>query len=468
MGNPAKHIIHKINLDIDVPSERHVKNIQENIRDFLENHLFPIVEDICSSSSSLEQYTAMNTLDIDIDIEALSFSQTPEELITLFSEQFQQGLSKKIQATFPENPSSQYTTTVNYADEKEQVRISDINEKYINVFFYYLNTGFLPWYASVKDTWFDEKILLQSIKKKKDQCRQLFFEFAFQKSIWPERLIKQFSPGFIILFLDLLFPKIFPEEIKPIHKDKLTQMQKPMSNVLEKVLLELQQFILSEKSFGVAITISEKQALLLSKANEIFTQEYFSSPQSTEAQMKISEQEKKVSEKEGKVLQEGIFVQHAGLILLHPFLQYFFNDFNLVDKNNFKGEEERDIAIHLLYYLATKKEHPTDYQLIMEKFMIGTPMYQPVSRHIRLTNKMKKESETLLKACISHWKALKNTSTDGLREGFIQREGKLILDTDNRLIIEKKSMDILLDQLPWNYSIIQLPWLKDLFYVEWN
>jgi hypothetical protein len=82
---------------------------------------------------------------------------------------------------------------------------------------------------------------------------------------------------------------------------------------------------------------------------------------------------------------------------------------------------------------------------------------------------MKDESETLLKAAIKHWSALKNTSPDGLREGFLQREGKLILnDFQDRLIVESKAQDVLLSYLPWGYSIFKLAWMKGALYIEWG
>jgi hypothetical protein len=64
---------------------------------------------------------------------------------------------------------------------------------------------------------------------------------------------------------------------------------------------------------------------------------------------------------------------------------------------------------------------------------------------------------------------LKGTSIDGLRETFLQRNGKLFTKNDNlALQIEQSSIDMLLDHLPWNLGIIKLPWMKDLLKVEWR
>ena len=60
-------------------------------------------------------------------------------------------------------------------------------------------------------------------------------------------------------------------------------------------------------------------------------------------------------------------------------------------------------------------------------------------------------------------------AVEALREGFLQRVGKLVNRNDRLvLFMETSAIDVLLDYLPWNLSIIKLPWLKDLLYVEWR
>ncbi|MFW6310568.1 MAG: contractile injection system tape measure protein, partial [Prolixibacteraceae bacterium] len=85
-----------------------------------------------------------------------------------------------------------------------------------------------------------------------------------------------------------------------------------------------------------------------------------------------------------------------------------------------------------------------------------------------LNEQIKNEAESLLEAAIKNWPALKNTSPDGLRQNFLQRDGKLIKKEENyRLLIERKTQDILLDKLNWNISVVKLPWMKNLLHVEW-
>jgi hypothetical protein len=63
---------------------------------------------------------------------------------------------------------------------------------------------------------------------------------------------------------------------------------------------------------------------------------------------------------------------------------------------------------------------------------------------------------------------LKNTSVNGLRETFLKRDGILSRQENNwRLQVEQKTLDVLLDSIPWGFSTISLPWNGYLIFVEW-
>jgi len=105
---------------------------------------------------------------------------------------------------------------------------------------------------------------------------------------------------------------------------------------------------------------------------------------------------------------------------------------------------------------------------LMEKYLCGFDPVEPIERFMPLTEAMKAESEQLLLAAIGHWDVLKNTSTDGLREAFLQRNGKLVPGDYERLIVEGSGIDILLEHLPWSFSLIKLPWMRKILYVDWS
>ncbi len=181
--------------------------------------------------------------------------------------------------------------------------------------------------------------------------------------------------------------------------------------------------------------------------------------------------EKKFAPKTENISKE--FKQHivanAGILLLHPFIPQFFVKCNLLDSNQkFKSLDSQIKAVFILHFLATGTVKLEEHQSIIYKLFSELDFSFPIPNTFSLTKIEKEECEILLKSAISHWSALKNTSPEGLRETFLQREGKLEkLEKRWNLIIEQKTLDILLSKIPWAISIIKFPWMKKTIWVEW-
>ncbi len=159
-------------------------------------------------------------------------------------------------------------------------------------------------------------------------------------------------------------------------------------------------------------------------------------------------------------------VKNAGLVLLHPFLSRFFKSCGLLGKDNQILEPE--VAVHVLHYVATKKEQQLESNLIFEKFLCNVPITHSINRNINITDELKEKSEELLKAVVQNWEILKKSSPDLVRNEFLQRAGKLSLTKENPLItIERKTQDILLDKLPWGIGICKLPWMRNFMEIDW-
>jgi hypothetical protein len=165
--------------------------------------------------------------------------------------------------------------------------------------------------------------------------------------------------------------------------------------------------------------------------------------------------------------QEGhILVDNSGLVLLHPFLKHFFNGIGLLDEK--KNITDKVLAAHVLHYVATGNEHDFEQTMLLEKYLVGLDPFESIPREITISEAIKLEVENLLKAVRENWKPMKSSSVAAIRETFIQRQGKLINESPNpRLVVERKTVDILLNQLNWTISIIRLPWLDKIIFVEW-
>lgn len=163
-----------------------------------------------------------------------------------------------------------------------------------------------------------------------------------------------------------------------------------------------------------------------------------------------------------------VYVESAGIILLSPFLLPLFEGTGLVIDKSFVDTQARHQAVYLMEYLVWEENQHVEYDLALEKCLCGFPTEEPLISYSP-TDEQKGECNTLLKAVIDHWKALKSTSPDGLREAFLQREGRLEPNrSPPRLRVNPLPQDMLLQRLPWSYSIIKLPWMDQRLHVEWG
>ncbi len=164
---------------------------------------------------------------------------------------------------------------------------------------------------------------------------------------------------------------------------------------------------------------------------------------------------------------EGIYLGNAGLIILHPFLPQLFTALNISDDTELLQPQR---ALCLLHFLTTGQTTAPEYELILPKILCNVPLEIPVESDVALTDNEREEAVALLDAVIRHWEVLRNTSRDGLRGTFLLRHGKVSLrdDGDWLLQVEAQSFDILLDHLPWSISMVKLPWMERMLWVEWQ
>jgi hypothetical protein len=165
-------------------------------------------------------------------------------------------------------------------------------------------------------------------------------------------------------------------------------------------------------------------------------------------------------------LAEGLFVDCAGVVLLHAFVPQLFEALGIA-----KGEDlvSPDQAMGLLHFLATGELQAPEHALVLAKILCGLELEIPAAAPHALTSKMVQEAEAMLQAAISHWDALGETSIAALRATFLMRPGKLMLRGEEFVLqVETQSFDILFDRLPWGISAVKLPWMKSILWVEWR
>ncbi|QEH43686.1 contractile injection system tape measure protein [Chitinophaga sp. XS-30] len=166
--------------------------------------------------------------------------------------------------------------------------------------------------------------------------------------------------------------------------------------------------------------------------------------------------------------EHAIFVQAAGLVLLHPFLAELFRETGLREGEEWCTPQSPFRALQLLSWLAFGETGLHEYRLVFLKILTGIDVETPVPAEAPLTDEEMTACRELLEAVIRHWNALRSTSPGGLQEGFLQREGKLLPAGDSYLLhVEPQAQDVLLSRLPWGYAVVKLPWMKQMLHVTW-
>ena len=164
----------------------------------------------------------------------------------------------------------------------------------------------------------------------------------------------------------------------------------------------------------------------------------------------------------------GFGIGNAGQVLAAAYLPRLFEVLGLVVEGRFVTEEAALRASHLLQFLVDGRADAAEHELPLNKLLCGLDLRQPVPAGIDITDQERQTIENMLRAIIAHWGALGSTSVAGLREAFLQRPGLLRQQGDAwQLKVEKKTLDILLEKLPWGFSVIRHPWMPQALMVDW-
>lgn len=151
---------------------------------------------------------------------------------------------------------------------------------------------------------------------------------------------------------------------------------------------------------------------------------------------------------------------NSGIILLHPYLAYLLKQVEC---------EVLSRAATLFHYLVWGTTECGEWDLPLTKLLLGLHPddYLPPASYLGQSDRA--AADELLEGVIGHWTALKNTSIHVLRDGFLQRRGRLTKEGPGwRLTVEEKPQDLLLDRLPWSIGMIRSKRMTATLCVDWR
>ncbi len=169
---------------------------------------------------------------------------------------------------------------------------------------------------------------------------------------------------------------------------------------------------------------------------------------------------------EGK---EEIYIKNAGLILLWPYLQRFFDNLKLLHNGEFADHMSREKAVCILQHLAWPDLEIAENYLPLNKILCGMDVVDLViADEAVISEQEANKGNELLEAVIRNWSGIGHTSVRGFQTSFLQREGRLSKTGEGwALKVEQRSFDVLLNSLPWSITLIKLPWMPKPMQVEW-
>ncbi len=166
---------------------------------------------------------------------------------------------------------------------------------------------------------------------------------------------------------------------------------------------------------------------------------------------------------------EEFYIDNAGQVLAAPYLPRLFSLLGLIDADVFIDRTAAGRAVHLLQFMVNAKNESPEYQLLLNKILCGLSPGIPVQSRVMLSPHEHDTIEGLMRGMIQNWKTIGNTSISGLRETFLQRRGRLILQEEIWfLTVEPGPFDMLLDNLPWSFSVIKHRWMERAIHVTWR
>ena len=445
----SRHIIHKQKVTLQIPKREDAHFFQSRISDLLQNELSEKIEATFDKLFPSDKTIRISSLKLDLgNISVQNFEKE-------FKEKFIKELS--------ENLSAQKDSI-----DANNAEILNSTQSLVSSLIYFLEKGSLPWYRAADKTADWENELLNALSANEyNYVLDWLRDNHLHQPVIIKRLVLQFSDN----LLKKLGSAIAPiESWNLVYKDFALLLRHHL-NTRHISRDELWEYIFSSLLTGHA----NVKSAILTEDDLLQTLKTSTAKNLIKDTAAIYDNGKELSEgwsrgkvKKWDVTEDALYVTNCGIVLFHSFLRPFFEDLKLFNEGKFVNKKAQQRAVLLLYYLATGETRVAEFDLSLQKILCGYPLEDTLPAFIKLTEREKEELEKLLDTVIDYWEPLRNTSIEGLRNTFLQREGKLVTKENGWLLtIEQKTVDILLKKLPWGFSTIRLPWMDQILNVDW-
>lgn len=464
------HIINRLQFELSSENEQQAFNFRENFGVGFQQQIVDITDELCTKYVGDEEWLRIDKLEIDLG--SFSPASFDRNFRIMFKDKFEKELVERLSG-------------ISSIQRKASAGITRMQ-----MLTWFLQHGNLPWWAAEQYVDVNE-LTIELIANQPKTILTFLYQHKASDNLWIRiafQLNNEAKTKLISIIDDFKKAKaLFYEWVGHINiilrKEYATELNIPESSI-ENIIFknapdifkhthDITAYLEMFKIFVGSIAVNSITLIneILSLNNTVFKQAFdllisngnnetiFTEP-ATSSIMSNNDDEEMVSAKYA--------VRHAGIILFYPFLKSFFANLQLLNGKEWKNKEAQYKAVHLLKFLSTGEQKMPEYNLQLEKIMCGLLIEEPIPVNILLDENEINEVQQLLESVIEHWKALKNTSVNGLRESFLKRDGILTAKENNWLLqVERKTIDILVESIPWGYSTITFSWNSNLIFVEW-
>lgn len=472
------HLVNRLHFQVSCAEQEQAFALRQNFAQTLQPEIVEIIDDVCSRYVSEHEWLRIDKLEFDLG----RFSPTgfTRDFAVAFREQFEKALAKQLDL---------FSAERRYASKQHSS---------LELFCHFMQLGTLPWWGHEADVDIDAiaQELLASVPR---QLRAFFYQQRLNRAVWTRAALQlddTVQCAIISLFSELQEAETrLIEWVETIQTSgmRFDEPVKILKSIRHALLLSAPE-VIDSQDYEAAITRVCDKVIDAASADWLEIMEQLAKlalgeqqPIKPGASLKalISENASKQSPLDAwqiendsndlsrhfdavMVAEQRYVVRHAGVILLTPFFRQFFDNCGLLAGAEWKCKDSQYQAVHLLKHLVSGLNKSAEYSLVLEKLICGIAIEEPVPLVVDLQKQQMDQAQELLASVIEHWQALKNTSINGLREAFLKRDGLITRKNDGWLLqVERKTLDCLLDSIPWGYSLVTLPWNSYLIHVEW-
>jgi hypothetical protein len=493
MITTAKHIIGKQLLEIQYNGHTDGIALQRTTETMLRNELLPQLEELLDRYDAVDEIISIDRLQLELKLDA---GELERNLSGRIIREINKVLTQKIIQTSHVVKSDKETNTA----------------RFVKLLIFYLRNGYLPWWSHFTagpENW--HSFLYENLRASIPEPEWIALLAVIREENVRKRIAVQFDDA---CFLELLkeMPGIYTlwtawrDDVQSI----IEWLQQPVLQETFKVsyrlaLLQLFSVPYSQDSNGSTHDKMSRQFIQMIKTKleaVVFRNVHLKEKKPLPKKLKNSELKKTLTninipksttgytieivpaehtiqdkpasvairkEKSSpliKTTEDPVYINNAGLVIVAPYLGHFFNRLELVKENKITDNGK---TIALLHYMATGRTDFEEYETVLPKLLCGMNPEESLENKYQLMATEKGTAEELLQAVIDNWSILGKTSITGLRETFLQREGRLTNISGNwHLRVQQGPFDLLLDHLPWNIGTIRLSWMPFLLTVKWN